>query len=217
MREMNVWQSALRQLEQTKNLEIINNVSLIGSDYGNDVIFNNLGVLQESIGQLNLAKIFFLKSLGENIFNYQVWNNFLSVNNSSVGLENGSVLYTCLYLLQSNFAIKIFFLAFLIWTFVCLFEYLAYSNSMRKMLKNVSITSLALGLMYFINFQNIFVTSKSNLKIYEGPSIIYKTDSQVDVGLKLIKLKKNNGFIKVYRFNSKLKSFWVKQAGIINL
>ena len=66
MKQMNVWESALRELEQTKNLEIINNVNLIGSDFSKDVVFNNLGVLQESIGQSSLAKTFFLKSLGEN-------------------------------------------------------------------------------------------------------------------------------------------------------
>ena len=115
-------------------------------------------------------------------------------------------------MLQSNFAVKILFIIFLFTAVYCLFKYFAHSNSMIKMIKEVTLSTCLFGLFYFINSQKIFIASKKNLEIYDGPSIIYKTEDQIKSGSKLIKLKSNNGFIKVFAVDSNAVNFGLSRT-----
>ena len=186
------------------------------SDFEASVFFNNVGVVYEKFGEYSLAKVFYIKSLGENLLGGQVWKNLGDLINRTNFYEENS-FYLFLYFLQSSFALNIY-----LTILMSISIYLSVKLFKKKVsLGSVAKTLIPCFLLVFtilqVNNNNIFYLLKSDAETFYGPSSVFQKDSGNRLENLVIKIKSSNNFAKVYDQRSIDNVYWVKEKALIGI
>ena len=210
-----VWAHSLKELDSKNVEDILGNLKLLKSETLPDIFFNNVAVLYEGAGRFEISRIFYLKSIGENFFNIGAWKNFFLIS-SQTEFEINSMI-TSLYLLQSNFFIKLLFLLFLTLTIYWLFNFINEEISLQKMVTCISLSTVLFFTGFYFNKKELFVGVSKEAVVHEGPSVIFSTNKKKSQGNIFLKVKENNGFIKLFDNNKNPKFFWIKKSKLFIL
>ena len=188
----------------------------IKSSYEPSVFFNNVGVLYEKMGDLSKANFYYLKSVGENFFNYQVWRNFLEVNQGTNFIPE-NIINILLYLIQSSFFINCYTLLLVATTILIFDRYLKKRITRIKMIGlMISVLSTIFILSFVIRSDNFFYSQK-NTKNFYGPSVIFPIEYGGEGERVLLKLTSSGSFTKVFDWGSLKSIYWIRNNQILNL
>jgi hypothetical protein len=186
------------------------------SDFDASVFFNNVGVVYEKFGEYSLAKVFYIKSLGENLLGGQVWKNLSDLINRTNFYEENS-FYLLLYFLQSSFALNIYLMIFMsisIYLSVKLFKKQIGLGSVAKILTPFFIF---ICIILQVNNKNFFYLLKSDTETFYGPSSVFQKDNGNSLENLVIKIKSSNNFVKVYDQRSIHSVYWVNEKTLIGI
>ena len=211
-----LWIESLSSITNQNKAEIFQGFLQLKSGIPNDIFFNNLGVLYEKTGSINLAKIFYLKSLNENLLNYQVIKNYYQLANLTSQDLNEFFLYG-LYFLQSIFFLKLITILLVIISIFKMYRIFKEEINYFKLIKSLYPYKCILLFLLFLNYQNLFFMTKEKVDIFVGPSQIYKSTLILEEGKIVIKTKSNNGFYRIYSGKNTNNPVWIKKENLIEL
>jgi len=177
------------------------------------VFYNNLGVIYEKMGEFDMAKIFYLKSLGSNIMSVQTWRNYYNVLYID-GNADVSLLTQAFYFIQSNSMIEFYIFIILIFTLLWFVSFFERRISTKILIVRTFSSLFLLLFILKVNQLGFFYVLKSDADLHEGPSILFKKKQKAPPAKLVFINKENNSYKRIFIDG---KAYWVDKKKIVQL